>query len=161
MSSITVREAAPAEFAAIDALLLDVYVGEGYTPAGQANTLAGAAERAAAAQVLVACDASGGVLGSVTLAIGGPIARISRDGEGEMRLLAVSKAARGRGVGEALASACVERAREAGCARVVLYTQPTMTAAHRIYERAGFVREAERDFTNNSGIEMRVYALEL
>ena len=55
--------------------------------------------------------------------------------------------ARGRGAGEALVRACVERARAVeGCVSVVLSTQRTMRAAHRIYERLGFTRTPERDW---------------
>jgi ribosomal protein S18 acetylase RimI-like enzyme len=43
--------------------------------------------------------------------------------------------------------ACVERARATeGCVRVVLSTQRTMRAAHRVYERLGFTRTPERDW---------------
>jgi ribosomal protein S18 acetylase RimI-like enzyme len=55
--------------------------------------------------------------------------------------------ARGQGAGEALVRACADRARAIeGCRAVVLPTQRTMHAAHRIYERLGFVRTPERDW---------------
>lgn len=78
---------------------------------------------------------------------GGPMAEVSRDGEAEIRMLAVAKDARGRGVGTALVRACVDRARAtAGCGAVVLSTQRTMRSAHRIYERLGFTRDPARDW---------------
>jgi ribosomal protein S18 acetylase RimI-like enzyme len=62
-------------------------------------------------------------------------------------MLAVDRAARGRGAGESLVRACVDRARATpGCTAVVLSTQRTMHAAHRIYGRLGFVRAPERDW---------------
>ena len=105
------------------------------------------AKRAADADVLVAVE-DGRVLGGVTFVpSGGPMADIARPGEAEIRMLAVARTARGRGVGEALVRACVDRARTIeSCVRIVLSTQHTMHAAHRIYERLGFVRTPERDW---------------
>ncbi|MFL4948191.1 GNAT family N-acetyltransferase [Streptomyces sp. MMS24-I31] len=122
--------------------LLDFGESDGYL-----GELKDVAKRAAAAEVLVAVE-SGRVLGGVTLVpSGGPLADIAGAGEAEIRMLAVAHAARGRGTGEALVRACVDRARSTpGCVRVVLSTQHTMHAAHRIYERLGFVRTPERDW---------------
>jgi ribosomal protein S18 acetylase RimI-like enzyme len=76
------------------------------------------------------------------------LADIARPSEAEIRMLAVAHEARGRGAGEALVRACVDRARATdGCVRVVLSTQRTMHSAHRIYERLGFVRTPERDLS--------------
>ncbi|MFF1625069.1 GNAT family N-acetyltransferase [Streptomyces sp. NPDC058272] len=88
------------------------------------------------------------VLGGVTFVPdGGPMADIARPGEAEIRMLAVAPDARGRGAGEALVRACVDRARATeGCVRVVLSTQRTMHTAHRIYQRLGFTRAPERDW---------------
>ena len=70
-------------------------------------------------------------------------ARSRGEDEGEFRMLAVAPAARGRGVGEALVRLCLDRFRADGCrARSCISTLAEMTAAHRLYERLGFVRDA-------------------
>lgn len=148
---ITIRQAAPDDYATLGEITAQAYLGDGPLDFGESDQYLGelrdVAKRAAAAEVLVAVEA-GRVLGGVTFVpAGGPMADIARAGEAEIRMLAVAPEARGRGAGEALVRACVERARALdGCVRVVLSTQWTMHAAHRIYERLGFTRTPERDW---------------
>ncbi|GHH89539.1 GNAT family N-acetyltransferase [Streptomyces capitiformicae] len=148
---ITIRQATPDEYAVLGEITAQAYLGDGLLDFGKSDQYLGelrdVAKRAAATEVLVAVEA-GRVLGGVTFVpAGGPMADIARTGEAEIRMLAVAPEARGRGTGEALVRACVERARAVdGCVRVVLSTQRTMHAAHRIYERLGFVRTPERDW---------------
>ncbi len=76
--------------------------------------------------------------GSVFLMPGDP-------GAGRLRLLLVEPWARGFGVGARLVSACIDAAREAGCGTLTLWTTDILTAARRLYERAGFrLVESER-----------------
>lgn len=63
-----------------------------------------------------------------------------------LRLLAVEPEARGQGLGERLASLCIERARQRGAAFLALHTAPAMASARRLYTSLGFERAPEHDF---------------
>ena len=59
----------------------------------------------------------------------------------ELRKMYVHPRARGRGVGRLLLDHALAAARAGGARRVVLDTHHSMTAAIRLYERAGFLRD--------------------
>jgi GNAT superfamily N-acetyltransferase len=77
-----------------------------------------------------------------------------------IRLLAVREDHRGIGVGKALTLYCIEQARAAGKAKVVLHTTRYMKTAWSMYERMGFRRFAESDFTQGS-LEVFGFKLDL
>lgn len=159
-----IRRAEAAEFAAVGELTLAAYVEDGHLSAADdyADELRAAADRDIGAELAVAVDESGALLGTVTFALAGSEwAEISRPGEAEFRMLAVSVAARGRGVGAALSRWCIDQARARGCTAVAISTMSGMHSAHRIYERLGFVRAPERDWWPAPEILLIAYHLDL
>ncbi|MDT0611681.1 GNAT family N-acetyltransferase [Streptomyces lancefieldiae] len=149
--NFVIRQAASDEYDPLGEITAQAYLRDGLLDFGESDAYLGelrnVAKRAVAAEVLVAA-ADGRVLGGVAFVpSSGPMSDIAGPGEAEIRMLAVAHEARGRGVGEALVRACVDRARAVeGCVRVVLSTQRTMRTAHRLYERLGFTRTPDRDW---------------
>jgi ribosomal protein S18 acetylase RimI-like enzyme len=72
-----------------------------------------------------------------------------RDASG-IRLLGVAQASRGVGVGRALTLACIELARGRGHSQVVLHTTRAMATAWTMYERLGFARSEDLDFSQQA-----------
>ena len=102
------------------------------------------------------------VLGVVTVCPdGSPWREIAAEDEGEFRMLAVAPAMRGRGVGETLVRMCVDRFRSEGKRAVVLSTLREMSAAQRLYERLGFSRLPERDWSPIEGVDLMAFRLPL
>ena len=157
-----VREATEADLERVSTITVESYVGDGLVrpDSPYVDTLADAASRHANGGLLVAVDGAGVVVGAVTYAEHGtPYAEVSGPGEAEFRMLAVAGAARQGGVGETLVRACLERARAGGCACLRLSTQPDMLAARRLYDRLGFRRTPERDWSPLPGVELLTYEI--
>ncbi len=124
--------------------------------------LADTATRARQAELWVAADDDGTVLGTMTWCPSGSAWReLAGEDEGELRMLAVAPHAQGRGVGALLATAALERAREEQRTAVVLGSLPVMHAAHRLYARLGFVRTPDRDFDPVPGVTLIAFRKDL
>ncbi|MEO8591481.1 MAG: GNAT family N-acetyltransferase [Flavobacteriales bacterium] len=139
-------------------LLRRVYVGEGYTDADRAAQFQSRERMGPAGVFLLAVDDAGDVKGAVLfLHEGSGLQQIAIAGEREFRMLAVDPEARGAGVGEMLVQACIALARADDALGLVLWTQPTMPTAQRLYERLGFVRDPDRDVPDPRGWDRMVY----
>ena len=142
------RLAEPADVEHVADLTLRAYVGEGLLNPDDEYVaeLRDVAARRDGAEVWVAvCEHR--VIGSVTFCPPGSTFReLAGNGEGEFRRLGVDPDVRGRGAGRALVERCLRRCRELGLREIVLCSMPTMTAAHRLYESCGFVRDESLDW---------------
>ena len=158
---LAIRPAQPAEFAALADVCTAAYAPFVDPEGSYATVLRDIAGRAAAAVLLAAVE-DGTPLGTVTFVPdGGPLGEIARPGETEFRMLAGAPAGQGRGIGGALLAHVVEASRARGKAGVVCSSQPTMRAAHRVYERLGFRRAPERDWSPVAGLDLYAFTLAL
>jgi ribosomal protein S18 acetylase RimI-like enzyme len=156
-----IRAVRPEEYDEVAELTARVYLDEGYGSPQYEPRLRDVAGRDASAYVLVAV-LDGRVVGAVTLAPhGSEWAEAAQPGEAVIRMLAVHPDVRGAGTGEALVRACVELAEQRGCTMIRLSTEPTMTAAHRLYERIGFTRTPADDWEPVPGVTLLGYRLDL
>ncbi len=157
---LAVRPARSDEFEEVGRLTLEAYLVDGMVnPTGPyAAQLADASRRASDAELLVAVDPEGMVLGTITVCPpGSPLRELSRPGELEFRMLAVAPGARRRGVGEALVRTVLARARKTGARRVVLCSGQEMHGAHRLYAGLGFIRMPERDWYPLPGVRLLAF----
>jgi ribosomal protein S18 acetylase RimI-like enzyme len=158
-----IREIAPGEYAELGALTLVAYK----SAPGSAVTrpyedeLLDVEGRARGALVLVAID--GRLLGGVTYVgdVTNAYAEFDDPQAAGIRMLAVDPEAQGRGIGMALVEACLDQARADGRARVVLHSTPWMRAAHRLYDRLGFVRRPDLDWQPVPDVYLAGYVFEL
>ena len=154
---IELRRAREDEWAAVGELTAGAYLADGAMPADDPyyDVLRDAASRAREADLWVAVDDAGVLLGTVTWCPPGSSYReLASPQESEFRTLAVAPAGRGQGVGEALVRHCVRLATEAGSTAVVISTAQWMRTPHRLYRRLGFVRAPERDWSPRPAVRL-------
>ncbi|HET6299654.1 MAG TPA: GNAT family N-acetyltransferase [Kribbella sp.] len=163
MVTTDIRLARPDEYDEVGRLTVEAYQADGFLAEGSDYRLRllDAADRAAKAELWVAADGAN-LLGTVTFCTPGSVyAEIGKDGEGEFRMLGVSAKARGLGIGTALTLHCMQRSLDLGFSRIVMCSAWNMAAAHRIYERLGFTRIPERDWSPFPGNDLYAFALDL
>ncbi|GAA1180673.1 GNAT family N-acetyltransferase [Ornithinimicrobium humiphilum] len=158
----TVRHVRADEHDEVGRLLVAAYAPSGMAPDEPYwHHLRDTAARTRDAEVWVA-ELDGRVVGTVTWAgAGSSQQEIAQEGEAEFRMLGVDPGVQGRGVGRALLQAIEDRARTDGYPALVLCSATWMTSAHRLYERAGFHRIPERDWSPTPTVDLLAYRLPL
>lgn len=160
---VIVRPAHDAEHTRVGELTYEAYAAGGFVDADSdyAAVLRNASARAGSAELYVA-DVDGALVGTVTFCPqGSAFCELAGDGEAEFRMLAVLPEAQRQGVARALVGACIERAHELGYAALVLSSMPSQTDAHRLYEKLGFRRTPDLDWSPVEGVDLLAYRLDL
>ena len=165
-----IRPLRPEDHQAVGELTVEAYarIEPATVETGYDEELRDVAGRSHGVEILVAVDGDGDgpdehILGAVTYVPGpdSPGAEFTDPDAAGIRMLAVALDARRRGVGEALTVACVQRARATGRGQIVLHSTDRMTAAHRLYQRLGFVRDTSLDWEGEPGLWLRGFRLRL
>ncbi len=115
------------------------------------------------AELLVAVDPAGTVLGSVTyMAAGTPYALVSRGEEAEIRMLGVSEHRNKARTEELLVRACIQRARRDGRSALVMCTlKKHERNPGRLYRRLGFTLSPGRGISPMPGLNLVVFRMPL
>ena len=132
----------------LEALLWRAYVDAGFTGPEVASVAFAATAVRARGKVLVAwqrgvADEAVGVV--VVVPPTSSARKIARADEVEMHLLAVDASCRGHGLGRLLVERALVEGARVGGKQMVLWTQPVMHAAQRLYASSGFMRAPARD----------------
>jgi GNAT superfamily N-acetyltransferase len=114
-----------------------------------------------ATAVVAAAFVDGTLAGCVTYVPPGTPLDEHHDGEPSFRMLAVDPGAGGRGVGTALVTWVIDRARADGHRHLWLYTAEPMRVAQALYARLGFDRRPDHDWTFAPGRTLLAYRLDL
>jgi ribosomal protein S18 acetylase RimI-like enzyme len=155
-SDLVIRPAADDELDRVGEICLAAYDAAGQLEPGSpyAQTLLDARARAATGIVLVA-ERDGAVVGTTTICPpGSEFAEIGGPDELEFRFLAVDPAAWRTGVADALVAACEQQARSTGASALAICVRDTNTGAAAMYERMGFTRVPERDWSPREGVDL-------
>jgi ribosomal protein S18 acetylase RimI-like enzyme len=157
-----IRDAKPDELAEIGSIRVAAYRADGFlSPQSEYEPTLRGLGGDGASHVLVAAAEDGKLVGTVTLQTWPDAAGqlVTGPGEAEIRALAVLPDARGTGLGRALLAAVMDRAEQVQARHLLLFTQPDMVVAHRLYEQAGFARLPERDWSPQPGVGLLAYGL--
>jgi len=83
--------------------------------------------------------------------------RKMKSGDYELTKMAVDEKFRGKGIGEALVKGILDRAKEMGQKKVILYSNTILDTAIRLYRRIGFKEiPLEADTYERSNIKMEI-----
>lgn len=130
-------------------LLTQAYVGGGFTTPERAATIFKPSEVRSRGNLICARTREDDSLAGMVIVVlpDYPARRMAESDEAELHLLAVAPQCRGLGLGRLLVSTALETINEHGLRRAILWTQPAMIVAQRLYEDLGFVRAPGRDPT--------------
>jgi ribosomal protein S18 acetylase RimI-like enzyme len=166
----TVRNAKPSEFSGIGKLMVGVYSQlDGFPKEEEMpnyyKMLANVGEltNKPETELLVAVSADDKIAGAVVYFAdmksygSGGTATQEKDAAG-FRLLAVSKEARGKGIGKLLTNECIRKTKEKNLSQLIIHTTKAMQTAWKMYEDIGFKKSEDLDFMQG---ELQVFGFRL
>ncbi|HEX4307941.1 MAG TPA: GNAT family N-acetyltransferase [Solirubrobacterales bacterium] len=146
------READESDAAAVAALWTEAYATAGPEGRREPYALQEYFAVAATAEVTVAIDDDGELVGVAAIfPPGAPGQSVGGPGEAEFARLAVAEPARRQGIGRALILAATGGARRVGAEGIALWSRPYQTDAHALYESLGWRRVPGRDEDDRDG----------
>ena len=157
-NDITVRLVEPDEYQAAGELVVEAYITGGILSddRGYDAILRDVRGRSQDATVLVAI-AGNQVVGTGTIALAGTEhAEIAHDSEAEFRYFGVRTDMWGRGIGAALVGASEAAAVHSGATSIVMSVIAHNAAALAMYQKCGYRRVEERDWSPFPDIELLV-----
>jgi GNAT superfamily N-acetyltransferase len=169
-ATLEIREIRRDEYEALGQLMINVYSTLDGFPSpdeqpGYYEMLAniGSFNEEKDTKVLVALTAEGKLIGGVVYfedmaRYGSGGTATSEENASGFRLLGVDPNSRGAGAGRALSDACIQLARDSGHSQVILHTTQAMRVAWRLYEKLGFERSPDLDFSQE---ELPVFGFRL
>jgi len=152
-----VKQAQHVSNAELQEILHLVYVQGGFTGPARAMEIFEPNRVRERGQLFIAREKqSHGLAGMIILVA--PSSPASHSNEAEIHLMAVKPEFRRHGLGRRLITMAMDEARRQGHAKLLLRTQPTMTAAHNLYESCGF---EHIDSMIRDNIEFKIYLRQL
>ena len=155
-----IRPAEPSEYWEIGDILVDAYGSiDGFVmDEALAEELRGVGARAEDSLILVAID-EGRLFGTVTYVPSqeSSMAEFDDPSGAGIRMLAVARHARRRGVAAALSRACLDEAYRTGRSTVYLHTTHWMAGAAALYTGLGFHRDPTLDWEPEPGLVLLGY----
>jgi len=140
----------------ISELLTKVYVAGGFTAPDEAVSLFEPSAVRRRGFLIGAREKRHSKLAGIVIVVppDSPAKRLAVNNEAELHLLGVNPQYRGHGLGRKLIEAAIDKANHLGCSKLLLWTQPSMKAAQKLYESTAFVHL--RDFERN-GRNFKLY----
>jgi len=165
-AELVIELATPADYAQVGELTAQSYFAAGHFESPDDDYLQfvrKVGERAEQTEIYVV-RRQGAIVGSMTLIqVGSDYADIALPGELEIRMLSVDPTAQRGGIGRAMITATIERARRLpGISAISLTTGSSWHSARALYESMNFVHVEQRDWTvPGTDIKLVVYTLTL
>lgn len=141
-------------------LLKEVYVGEGYVDAEQAETIFEADAIRSRGLIITASNVIRQSLAGLVIMVPptSSARKLAKEDEVEVHLLAVKKDYRNNNVGCRLLSELVLQAQSEGYKKIILWTQSSMVAAQNLYSKLGFIHESNFEA---KGLDFYLYSRSL